>query len=147
MALTKSKAINVKDSDLVLTADTIVSAGIRILGKPKSEAEAVEFLTLLSGRRHRVTTAVTLRKDDRIWSRNVTTSVKMKNLSDFEISSYIRSQEWRGKAGGYAIQGIASVFIPFISGSYSNVVGLPLTETANLLIGAGYPISYEGVAL
>ena len=147
MALTKSKAINVEDSDLVLTADTIVSAGIRILGKPKSEAEAVEFLTLLSGRRHRVTTAVTLRKDDRIWSRNVTTSVKMKNLSDFEISSYIRSQEWRGKAGGYAIQGIASVFIPFISGSYSNVVGLPLTETANLLIGAGYPIPYEGVAL
>jgi len=147
MALTKSKAINVEDSDLVLTADTIVSAGIRILGKPKSEAEAVEFLTLLSGRRHRVTTAVTLRKDDRIWSRNVTTSVKMKNLSDFEISSYIRSQEWRGKAGGYAIQGIASVFIPFISGSYSNVVGLPLIETANLLIGAGYPISYEGVAL
>ena len=147
MALTKSKAINVKDSDLVLTADTIVSAGIRILGKPKSEAEAVEFLTLLSGRRHRVTTAVTLRKDDRIWSRNVTTSVKMKNLSDFEISSYIRSQEWQGKAGGYAIQGIASVFIPFISGSYSNVVGLPLTETANLLIGAGYPISYEGVTL
>ena len=147
MALTKSKAINVEDSDLVLTADTIVSAGIRILGKPKSEAEAVEFLTLLSGRRHRVTTAVTLQKDDRIWSRNVTTSVKMKNLSDIEISSYIRSQEWRGKAGGYAIQGIASVFIPFISGSYSNVVGLPLTETANLLIGAGYPISYEGVTL
>ena len=147
MALTKSKAIKVEDSDLVLTADTIVSAGIRILGKPKSEAEAVEFLTLLSGRRHRVTTAVTLRKNDLIWSRSVTTSVKMKNLSDIEISSYIRSQEWRGKAGGYAIQGIASVFIPFISGSYSNVVGLPLTETANLLIGAGYPISYEGVAL
>jgi septum formation protein len=147
MALTKSKAINVEDSDLVLTADTIVSAGIRILGKPKSEAEAVEFLTLLSGRRHRVTTAVTLRQNDLIWSRSVTTSVKMKNLSDIEISSYIRSQEWRGKAGGYAIQGIASVFIPFISGSYSNVVGLPLTETANLLIGAGYPISYEGVAL
>ena len=147
MALTKSKAIKVEDSDLVLTADTIVSAGIRILGKPKSEAEAVEFLTLLSGRRHRVTTAVTLRKNDRIWSRSVTTSVKMKNLADIEISSYIRSQEWRGKAGGYAIQGIASVFIPFISGSYSNVVGLPLTETANLLIGAGYPIPYEGVAL
>ena len=147
MALTKSKAIKVEDSDLVLTADTIVSAGIRILGKPKSEAEAVEFLTLLSGRRHRVTTAVTLRKNDRIWSRSVTTSVKMKNLADIEISSYIRSQEWRGKAGGYAIQGIASVFIPFISGSYSNVVSLPLTETANLLIGAGYPISYEGVAL
>ena len=147
MALTKSKAIKVEDSDLVLTADTIVSAGIRILGKPKSEAEAVEFLTLLSGRRPRVTTAVTLRKNDLIWSRSVTTSVKMKNLADIEISSYIRSQEWRGKAGGYAIQGIASVFIPFISGSYSNVVGLPLTETANLLIGAGYPISYEGVAL
>ena len=143
MAISKSKAIKSTQKDLVLTADTVVSAGIRILGKPESEAQAVEFLNLLSGRRHRVTTAVSLRIGDQIWSRNITTTVKMKNLSDIEISAYIRSQEWKGKAGGYAIQGIASAFIPFISGSYSNVVGLPLTETANLLIGAGYNISYE----
>lgn len=147
MAATKSKVINASAPDLILTADTIVSVGIRILGKPKSEGEAVEFLTLLSGRRHRVTTAVSLRKGDKIWSRNVTTFVKMKNLSDHEISAYIRSQEWQGKAGGYAIQGIASAFIPFISGSYSNVVGLPLTETSNLLVGAGYSISLEGPPL
>lgn len=143
MAISKSKAIKSTQKDLVLTADTVVSAGIRILGKPESEAQAVEFLNLLSGRRHRVTTAVSLRIGEQIWSRNITTTVKMKNLSDIEISAYIRSQEWKGKAGGYAIQGIASAFIPFISGSYSNVVGLPLTETANLLIGAGYNISYE----
>jgi septum formation protein len=146
LAADKARAIPASDDDLVLSADTIVSAGIRILGKPKDAAQAVQFLTLLSGRRHRVTTAVALRKGDKIWQRCVTTAVRMKNLSDTEISAYIRSNEWQGKAGGYAIQGIASAFIPFISGSYSNVVGLPLTETANLLIGAGYPVSYEGPA-
>ncbi|MDC3303228.1 Maf family protein [Amylibacter sp.] len=147
MAISKSKAIKSTQKDLVLTADTVVSAGIRILGKPENEAQAVEFLNLLSGRRHRVTTAVSLRIGGQIWSRNITTIVRMKNLSDIEISAYIRSQEWKGKAGGYAIQGIASAFIPFISGSYSNVVGLPLTETANLLVGAGYNISYESSAI
>ena len=113
MAATKSEAINASASDLILTADTIVSAGIRILGKPKSEGEAVEFLTLLSGRRHRVTTAVSLRKGDKIWSRNVTTYVKMKNLSDHEISAYIRSQEWQGKAGGYDLAGLMSKHATF----------------------------------
>jgi len=144
LAAAKARAIAATDDDLVLSADTIVSAGIRILGKPVDAAQAVQYLTLLSGRRHRVTTAVALRRGDQIWQRSVTTAVKIKNLSDAEISAYIRSDEWQGKAGGYAIQGIASAFIPFISGSYSNVVGLPLTETANLLIGAGYPVSYEG---
>jgi septum formation protein len=144
MAMTKARAIT--SDELILSADTIVSAGIRILGKPRDAAQAVEFLTLLSGRRHRVTTSVALRRGGLEWSRTVTTAVRMKNLSDHEISAYIRSNEWHGKAGGYAIQGIASAFIPFISGSYSNVVGLPLTETANLLIGAGYPVSYEGPA-
>ena len=142
MAMEKARAI--ASNDLILSADTIVSAGIRILGKPRDAAQAVEYLTLLSGRRHRVTTSVALRRGDQEWSRTVTTAVRMKNLSDHEISAYIRSNEWDGKAGGYAIQGIASAFIPFISGSYSNVVGLPLTETANLLLGAGYPVSYEG---
>jgi septum formation protein len=142
MAMSKARAI--ESDDLILSADTIVSAGIRILGKPRDAAQAVEYLTLLSGRRHRVTTSVALRRGEQEWSRTVTTAVRMKNLSDHEISAYIRSNEWNGKAGGYAIQGIASAFIPFISGSYSNVVGLPLTETANLLLGAGYPVSYEG---
>lgn len=145
MADGKAHAITADTTDLVLCADTVVSAGIRILGKPDNAAQAVEYLTLLSGRRHRVTTAIALRLGDRVWARSVTTAVRMKNLSDAEISAYIRSDEWQGKAGGYAIQGIASAFIPFISGSYSNVVGLPLTETANLLIGAGYPVSYEGI--
>lgn len=145
MAKSKARAIDTDPADLVLSADTIVSAGNRILGKPENATQAVEYLTLLSGRRHRVTTAVTLRLGDRFWSRSVTTAVRMKNLSDLEMSTYIRSNEWNGKAGGYAIQGIGSAFIPFISGSYSNVVGLPLTETANLLIGAGYPVSYKGI--
>ena len=113
---------------LILTADTEVSIGRRILGKPLGETEAVQFLLLLSGRRHRVT------------------RVKFKRLSDAEISAYIRSGEWRGKAGGYDIRGLAGAFIPEINGSYTNVVGLPLCETAALLQGAGYPVSFEGAA-
>jgi len=131
---------------LILTADTEVSVGRRILGKPRGEAEAVQFLLLLSGRRHRVTTAVCLKLGDRMWERRVETRVKFKRLSDTEISAYIRSGEWRGKAGGYDIRGLAAAFIPEIIGSYTNVVGLPLCETAALLQGAGYPVSFEGVA-
>jgi septum formation protein len=130
----------------VLTADTEVSAGRRILGKPADPAEAVRFLLLLSGRRHRVKTAVCLRHGAREWLRLVETRVRFKRLSDTEISAYIRSGEWRGKAGGYAIQGLAGAFIPEINGSYTNVVGLPLTETAAMLQGAGYPVSFEEVA-
>jgi len=130
---------------LILTADTEVSIGRRILGKPAGEAQAVQFLLLLSGRRHRVTTAVCLKLGARIWTRRVETRVKFKRLSDAEVSAYIRSGQWRGKAGGYAIQGLAAAFIPEIIGSYTNVVGLPLTETAALLQGAGYPVSFEGV--
>lgn len=131
---------------LVLAADTTVSAGRRILGKPADEAEAVGFLTLLSGRRHRVTTAVALRRGERLWSRRVETQVKMKRLSDHELSAYLRSGEWRGKAGGYAIQGLGAALIPSINGSYTNVVGLPLTETLNLLMGAGLIAPLEGAA-
>jgi septum formation protein len=131
---------------LILTADTEVSVGRRILGKPEAEAEAVQFLLMLSGRRHRVTTALCLKLGERWWRRRVETRVKFKRLSDTEISAYIRSGEWRGKAGGYAIQGLAAAFIPEIQGSYTNVVGLPLTETAALLQGAGYPVSFERVA-
>lgn len=136
---------NPSEGDLILTADTVVSAGRRILGKPADATEAAQFLLLLSGRRHRVTTSVCLCIGDRTVQRTVETRVKMKRLSDLEISAYVRSGEWQGKAGGYGIQGLAAVFIPQILGSYTNVVGLPLTETANLLIGAGYPVSYEPV--
>lgn len=120
---------------LILTADTTVAVGRRILGKPRDAAEAVTFLHLLSGRRHRVFTAVALR-GPRLWTRTVETAVRMKRLSDDEISAYIRSGEWEGKAGGYGIQGPAEAFVPAIIGSYSNVVGLPLCETANLIRGA-----------
>lgn len=130
--------------DLILTADTVVSAGRRILGKPENAAEAAEFLLLLSGRRHRVTTSVCVSDGEVTRQRTVETRVKFKRLSDAELSAYLRSGEWQGKAGGYAIQGIGAAFIPAINGSYTNVVGLPLTEAANLLAGMGYPVTYEG---
>lgn len=130
--------------DLILSADTVVAMGRRIFGKPADEAEAAEFLYMLAGRRHRVMTAVALRQGDRLWERLVETQVRFKRLSDADISAYIRSGEWRGKAGGYAIQGIGAAFIPAINGSYTNVVGLPLPEVAGLLAGAGYPVTYEG---
>ncbi len=131
---------------LVLAADTVVSAGRRILGKPGDAAEAERFLRLLSGRRHRVATAATLRLGARVWRRLVETQVSMKRLSEAEVAAYLACGEWRGKAGGYAIQGIGAALIPAINGSYTNVVGLPLTETANLLRGAGYPVTLAGEA-
>ena len=143
MAEEKSAAVHAADA-LTLAADTVVSVGRRILGKPADEAEAAAFLALLSGRRHRVATAVALRLGERLWTRRVETQVRFKRLSRQESAAYVASGEWRGKAGGYAIQGIAAAFIPAINGSYTNVVGLPLTETANLLTGAGYPVSYAG---
>jgi septum formation protein len=127
----------------VLTADTVVSVGRRILGKPSDAAEATRFLLLLSGRRHRVTTAVCLRRGDRAAGRTVETRVRVKRLSDDELSAYLRSGEWQGKAGGYAIQGLFGAFVPEIVGSYTNVVGLPLAETAALLTGMGYRVSYD----
>lgn len=143
MAEEKAAAVQGGDA-LVLAADTVVSAGRRILDKPADAAGAVAALMLLSGRRHRVSTAVCLRGPGRVARRLVETRVRFKRLSDAEISAYIRSGEWRGKAGGYAIQGIAAAFVPEIYGSYTNVVGLPLTETANLLAGMGYPLDFEG---
>ncbi len=143
LAVEKAQAI--ESDDLILSADTVVAVGRRILGKPEDAAQAAQFLMLLSGRRHRVITGVALRLGGKIWSRQVETVVKFKRLSDMEISAYLRSNEWQGKAGGYAIQGIGGAFIPAINGSYTNVVGLPLTEVTNMLIGAGYPVSFEGV--
>jgi septum formation protein len=122
---------------VVLAADTVVALGRRTFGKPADAAEAGAYLALLSGRRHRVITAVALRHGARAWSRAVETAVRFKRLSATEIAGYLASGEWRGKAGGYAIQGRAGAFIPWIGGSYSNVVGLPLTETLGLLAMAG----------
>ncbi len=129
---------------LVLAADTVVACGRRILGKPQDRAEAERFLRLLSGRRHRVTTAVCLAGRGASRLRAVETRVKLKRLSEGEIAAYLASGEWQGKAGGYAIQGIAAAFVPEIFGSYTNVVGLPLAETAALLQGAGYPVRFTG---
>ena len=143
IALDKSKAIGKSLEDYLITADTAVAKGRRILGKPKDEIEARDYLRLLSGGRHRVLTAVCLTYNDMVRTRIVETSVKMKNLSNLEIESYIKCEEWKGKAGGYAIQGHAAMFIPFISGSYTNVQGLPLTETINLLTGMGFKLDLE----
>ncbi len=140
LAREKALAIPASDDEIVLSADTTVALGRRILGKPADAAEAAEFLFALSGRRHRVVTAVAVRRGDLLWERDVVTQVKMKRLSDAEVNAYLASEDWRGKAGGYAIQGPAGAFVPWISGSFSAVVGLPLAETANLLVAAGYPL-------
>ncbi|WP_323035829.1 nucleoside triphosphate pyrophosphatase [Pararhodobacter sp.] len=138
MALEKAQAVVAEAHELVLCADTTVALGRRILGKPADATEAAQFLTLLGGRRHSVITAIALKLGDRVWTRDVVTAVKMKRLSDDELNGYLHSDEWRGKAGGYGIQGRAGAFIPWISGSFSAVVGLPLAETANVLNAAGY---------
>jgi septum formation protein len=130
---------------LVLAADTIVSMGNRILGKAENIEKARRFLELLSGRRHQVITAIALAKPTgQVSSRVVTTSVTFKRLTPDKIEPYIQSNEWQGKAGGYAIQGLAGRFVKRINGSYTNVVGLPLFEVANLLEGAGYTLMEVG---
>ena len=128
-----------KDS-FILAADTVVSVGRRILPKAEMLDEAAGCLRLLSGRAHRVYTGVTLVTPKGVMRhRLVETRVRFKKLSTDEFESYLASGEWRGKAGGYAIQGIAGSFIVKLIGSYTNVVGLPLYETAALLQGEGYP--------
>ena len=123
----------------VLAADTAVAVGRRILMKPSNIEEAARCLQLLSGRAHRVLTSVCLiTPDDRVRQKIVDTRVRFKHLTREEIEAYIASREWRGKAGGYAIQGLAARFVREIIGSYSNVVGLPLYETAQLLDGQGF---------
>lgn len=136
----KVEAVSAEPGDLILCADTTVALGRRIMGKPEGIAEAAEFLLALSGRRHRVITSVALRRDDKVWQRDVVSSVKMKRLSDEELNAYLATGDWDGKAGAYAIQGPAGAFIPWISGSFTGIVGLPLAETATLLHTAGYPL-------
>jgi septum formation protein len=140
--LARAKAGAVADvGGLVLAADTVVAAGRRILPKTETDAEARRCLMLLSGRRHRVVTAVVARgPGGRCSERVVQSVVGFARLSERQVEAYLASGEWRGKAGGYAIQGWAATFIRFLSGSYSNVVGLPLFETAQLLRGLGWPL-------
>lgn len=140
LAREKAMAVQAGADDIVLCADTTVALGRRILGKPRDAGEAAEFLLALGGRRHQVITAVAVRRGTRLWQRESLSAVKMKRLSDAELNAYLASGEWQGKAGGYAIQGMAGGFIPWISGSFTGIVGLPLAETAALLQAAGHPV-------
>ncbi len=137
MALEKVRAVEALGDEAVLCADTTVALGRRIFGKPADAGEAAAFLVKLMGRRHDVITAVAVRRGEQIWQRSVVTAVKMKRLSDIELNNYLESGDWEGKAGAYAIQGPAGAFIPWINGSFTGVVGLPLAETAGLLRAAG----------
>jgi septum formation protein len=124
----------------ILAADTVVAVGRRILPKPELVDEAAQCLRLLSGRNHRVYTALCLITPKRRYrQRVVETRVRFKRLSSDDIDSYLGCGEWRGKAGGYAAQGLAGTFIVKLVGSYTNVVGLPLYETVALLAGEGFP--------
>ena len=127
---------------LVLAADTVVACGRRILPKPENETEAKACLTLLSGRRYHVLTAVALSgRDGRLRLRVCDSVLALSRLTQAQIAMVLDSGEWRGCAGGHAIEGRIAAYIRFLSGSYSNVVGLPLFETAALLRGAGYPLA------
>ncbi len=142
--LSVSKAAHIaarETQSCVLAADTVVAVGRRILDKPAGRDDARKHLALLSGRRHTVITGVCVIAEGRIWSRTVETQVRFKRLSDPEIALYLDSDEWQGKAGGYAIQGLAARFVPWIGGSHSNVVGLPLTESVGLLEAAGIAVT------
>ena len=141
IARTKCAAIDEPDS-FVLAADTVVAVGRRILPKAETEAHARDCLDLLSGRRHHVLTCVVVRSPSGVVRERVCDStVIFGRLTPNQIAAYLASGEWQGKAGGYAIQGLAAAHIRAMAGSYSNVVGLPLFETAQLLRGLGFPLA------
>lgn len=140
LAQEKAQAIPAGPDDVVLCADTTVALGRRILGKPEDAGEAAAFLTALAGRRHQVITGIAVRRGDRMLSRESVSVVQMKRLSDDELNAYLSSGEWQGKAGGYGIQGLAGALIPWISGSFTGIMGLPVAETAALLTAVGYPV-------
>ncbi len=140
LARAKAQAVAAPGS-FVLAADTVVAAGRRILPKAETEATASACLALLSGRRHQVLTAVVLcAPDGRRAERVADSVVTFARLTETQVAAYLASGEWQGKAGGYAIQGLAASFIRFLSGSHSNVVGLPLFETAQMLRGFGWSV-------
>ncbi len=138
MATSKLEALQTSNpTAIILAADTVVAVGRRILPKTETEEEARRCLNLVSGRRHQVLGAIAVAAPNgKVRTRIIATVVKFKRLHQKEIDSYIEEGEWRGKAGGYAIQGSAAKFIPFISGSYTNVVGLSLPEASTLLNAA-----------
>jgi septum formation protein len=140
LRLASAKAAAAADpSAFVLAADTVVAVGTRVLPKAETDVEARACLTLLSGRAHKVLTAVAVTAPDgRTATRLVETKVRFKRLTDGELDAYIKSGEWRGKAGGYGVQGRAGAFVTELQGSYSAVVGLPLYETLCLLQGLGW---------
>ena len=145
LSLGKARAVAQQyPDDFILAADTVVSLGIRMLEKPAGAQEAAKFLKQLSGRRHRVIGGfAVITPDAKEVVRSVVTQVRFKRLTDQEIAAYINGGEWQGKAGGYAIQGAAAAFIPWIGGSYSNVVGLPLTEVLATLNGLGWSEAHK----
>ena len=140
IAAEKAAAISLNANEIVLCADTSVALGRRIMGKPVDRDEAAQFLHALSGRRHRVITAMAVKRGDSVWTNDVVSTVKIKALSLQEINWYLDTNDWKGKAGGYGIQGPASAFTTWISGSFHAVMGLPLPETVGLLQAAGYPV-------
>ena len=136
----KAAALPVDTDEVILCADTTVALGRRIMGKPSDQDEARAFLQRLSGRRHKVITAVAVKTAERIWQKDVVSTVQMKRLSPQELEGYLATGDWQGKAGAYGIQGPAGAFISWISGSYPAIMGLPLPETAHLLQAAGLNI-------
>lgn len=145
LAFEKAQAVRAGwPTSVILAADTVVAVGRRILPKTEDEASARTCLELLSGRAHQVLTAIAvISPSGDITNRVVLTRVTLKRLSQSEINGYIASGEWNGKAGGYGIQGKAGALVASLSGSYTGVVGLPVFETRNLLMGAGYPVPME----
>ena len=145
MAVDKNMVFQNKyPQSIILTADTIVSVGSRILPKAIDAKVAEECLRLISGRRHKVFTSFCLYSPNNPLKIKTTQSiVKFKRLEFKEISYYLETKEWQGKAGGYAIQGIAASFINFLSGSYSNIVGLPLAELYRMLLSLGYQFNND----
>ena len=145
MSLEKNRLFQSKyPESIILTADTVVCAGRRILPKTMDMNTAEKCLKLISGRRHKVFTSFTLYSpNNSLKTKTIQSIIKFKRLHPNEISYYLDTKEWKGKAGGYAIQGIAASFVNFISGSYSNVVGLPLAEIYRVLISIGYKFKHD----
>ena len=143
LAIAKAEAVAAKNacdvSDYILSADTVVSVGRRILPKAETRDQARDCLRLLSGRGHRVRTGFCVRQGERVISKCSTSRVQMKVLSATQIEAYLEAGDWQGKAGGYAIQGHAAAFITGLVGSYTNILGLPLYEVSSVLHGMGYP--------
>ncbi|WP_108810761.1 Maf family nucleotide pyrophosphatase [Sphingorhabdus sp. Alg231-15] len=144
MAREKAAAVKRADGEVLIAGDTIVAVGRRILGKAENEAEQRQFLKLMGGRRHHTMSAVcVIAADGTMRTKLSDNIIKFKRFEDSEIDGYIKSGEGQGKAGGYAIQGLAEAFVISISGSFSGIMGLPLYETRNLLISSGYPLDQD----